>query len=149
MEEIARKEGHIYIRDHKENFKNNPQCRLINLEKRKVASLANNTWKPVTLQSNEWHNSQTIIEWFENISREIDMCFISDIIDSYPSIAEELLTRVLAFAQENTVVSNNARHSILLFVETVAAENGKYRKGDIIRFNPPYNATLQENIENA
>ena len=40
MESIARKEAFISLKDHKENFANNPRCRLINPTKPEIGKIS-------------------------------------------------------------------------------------------------------------
>jgi hypothetical protein len=84
------------IKDHKENFENNPKCRLINPAKRESGKLSKvildkiNSNLRQKLNSNQWRNTQQVISWFGNINDKGDKdkhSFISfDIVDFYPSI---------------------------------------------------------------
>ena len=117
----------ITLKDHKENFLNNPTVRLINpakneLQKISKAILGNiNNRLCISLNINEWKNTTSIIEWLKRIEQKhLYKFIIFDIKDFYPSIQEELLNKRLRFAQEyinitskDTEIIYNARKSLL------------------------------------
>ena len=112
MECYAQKEAFITLKDHKENFRNNTKCRLINPAKsevgivsKKILERVNKDVKNAT-QVNQWRNTSTVIKWFSGISNKKRSKFVKfDIVDFYPSIAEELLDKALQFAQQFTNIS--------------------------------------------
>ena len=91
--ECMKKEAFISLKDHKENFENNPKCRLINPAKSDSGKISKlildkvNTHLRTILNVNQWRNTQNVIEWF-GIS--------FDIVDFYPSISEDLLDQALS-----------------------------------------------------
>ena len=114
-------------KDHKENFENNPKCRLINPAKSDSGKISKlildkvNTHLRTILNVNQWRNTQNVIEWFGNIEQKSRHSFISfDIVDFYPSISENLLDQALSWASslakishENISIIKHARKSLL------------------------------------
>ena len=98
-------EAFISLKDHKENFENNPKCRLINPAKSDSGKIISklildkvNTHLRAILNVNQWRNTQNVIEWFGNIEQKSRHSFISfDIVDFYSSISENLLDQALSW----------------------------------------------------
>ena len=95
IECMKKREAFISLKDHKENFENNPKCRLINPAKSDSGKISKlildkvNTRLRTILNVNQWRNTQNVIEWFGNIGQKSRHSFISfDIVDFYPSISE-------------------------------------------------------------
>ena len=88
----------ITLKDHKENFQNNPSVRLINPAKNELERLtkfiiqAMNKKLRHKFNLNQWKNTKDVIYWFKRIN-EKHLCkfVIFDIKDFYPSIKESLL----------------------------------------------------------
>ena len=124
---IAKKDAFITLKDHKENFANNPKCRLINPTKTKTGHIRKSFLErivaDVTKSSNynQWRNTSTVINWFKDIPEKQRHRFIKfDICDFYPSISEELVDKAIAFAilhtdvsEEEVRVAKHARQSLL------------------------------------
>ena len=94
----AEKEAFITLKDHKNNFKNKPRCRLINPCKPEIGKISKqlleNIVKYVKAETklNHWKNTGDVITWFENIKDKKTATFISfEICDFYPSITDLLL----------------------------------------------------------
>ena len=105
IEQFSQREAFITLKDHKENFQNNTKCRLINPAKSEIGKISkhyietiNNTIREKT-QVNQWRNTKLVIEWFKAIKNKSKCSFIKfDIVDFYPSIYEELLSKAIAYA---------------------------------------------------
>ena len=111
MEVNARNECFITLKDHKDNFANNPKMRLINPAKNEIGRiskviLSNINKELVTkLQLNQWQSSTEVINWFKNIDNKHECKFIVfDIEQFYPAIKESLLMKALEFAKVHTKV---------------------------------------------
>ena len=112
MEIMAKKQAFITLKDHKENFENNLPCRLINpaksemgLVSKQIIDRINNMTRSATTV-NQWRNSMSVIEWFNNIQEKDKHTFICfDIVEFYPSISENLLRKALNFAKQHTQIS--------------------------------------------
>ena len=111
MEVNAKNECFITLKDHKDNFANNPKTRLINPAKNEVGRvskviLANINKELVTkLQLNQWQSSTNVINWFNSIDNKHECKFIVfDIEQFYPSIKESVLMKALEFAKIHTKI---------------------------------------------
>ena len=65
------------FKDHKENFENNPKCRLINRAKsdsgktnKFILDKINSQLRTI-LNGNQWRNTQNVIDWFGNIEEKL------------------------------------------------------------------------------
>ena len=124
---MKKREAFISLKDHKENFENNPKCRLINPAKSDSGKISKlildkvNTHLRTIFNVNQWRNTQNVIEWFGNIEQKSRHSFISfDIVDFYPSISENLLDQALSWASsladishEDISIIKHARKSLL------------------------------------
>ena len=101
----------ITLKDHKENFENNPTTRLINPAKNEIGRISKKILDTINanlkskLEVNQWKNTGTVIDWFKNIENKAAYTFtMFDIKDFYPSIKESLLKEALVFAKRHTTV---------------------------------------------
>ena len=70
---------------------------------------------------NQWRNSKVVIEWFKNIKEKEKQTFITfDVVNFYPSISENLLSKAIDFAKVHSNISSkdvkvimHARKSLL------------------------------------
>ena len=107
------------LKDHKENFQNNPTVRLINPAKNDIEKIHSSLIKQSKV--NQWKNTQNVIEWFMSIEEKRKYKFIVfDIKDFYPSIKETLPIKAINFSQklvhitnEDKVIIKHARKSLL------------------------------------
>merc|ERR1712019_193061 len=73
IEQIAEREAFVTLKDHKENFENNPKCRLINPSKSEIGIISKHHLQEINkdLRSKtkylQWTNTQSVLRWFENI----------------------------------------------------------------------------------
>ena len=102
----------ITLKDHKQNFTNNPTTRLINPAKNQIGRISKvvldniNCKLKELLGVNQWNNSFRVIEWFKNISDKSACTFsVFDIKDFYPSITESLLKKAVNFARRHIDLS--------------------------------------------
>ena len=101
----GKSECFIMFKDHKPNFLNNPQVRLINPAKNEVAQISKNILDIIrdSLRINQWKDTGKVIEQFLKIPDKNRYNFtIFNIKDFYLSISEKLLTNALNFAKEIT-----------------------------------------------
>ena len=109
IEQFSQREAFITLKDHKENFQNNTKCRLVNPAKSEIGIISkhyietiNSTIRGKT-QVNQWRNTKLVIE----------CSFIKfDIVDFYPSISEELLSKAIAYAQSVTTIEEKVIRTI-------------------------------------
>ena len=132
IEVRAEKEAYITLKDHKDNFRNRPSCRLINPSKSEVGKISkqildriNNKVRQST-NVKQWKNSDEVIQWFNNIQDKPSHRFITfDIVSFYPSITEDLLSKALAFATQFTNISDREKSIILHAKKSFLFSNGK------------------------
>ena len=106
VHKTSKKEAFITNKDHKDNFKNNPQCRLINPTKQELGKAAKKVIEELNVKlkkvtnHNQWKNDSEVIDWFVNQKQKHSKNFVQWDIDSfYPSITEELLQEALDWAE--------------------------------------------------
>ena len=138
IEAMSHEQAFISLKDHKENFLNNPKCRLINPAKsdlgfvgKTILDRINNSIRS-HVSVNQWRNTQSVVEWFFNITDKSSCSFlVFDIVDYYPSISESLLIESLAYAKQFTSISEDdvqvtmhARKSLLFDCEEPSVKKG-------------------------
>ena len=96
--ETTKRESFISLKDHKEDFKNSPSCRLLNPYKCEIGKISHQKLsKVVTIlrqktKLNHWKNVYSCIDWFKNVKNKNKASFIVlDIVNFYPSITLDLL----------------------------------------------------------
>ena len=66
----------ITMKDHKENFENNPKVRFINPAKNEIGRISKHILEKInrnlrtTLDLNQWKSTQNVIDWFDNIDEK-------------------------------------------------------------------------------
>ena len=127
IEQYAEKDAFITLKDHKENFENNPKCRLLNPAKSEIGVISSQLLKRInndlreTLTVRQWKNSSEVLNFFSNIQQRDTRKFVQfDIVEFYPSISERLLSDALNFAKRHVQISSreieiiqHARKSLL------------------------------------
>ena len=113
-ERIAKQQAFITLKDHKENFSNNPTCRLINPAKTELGHVSKkilddiNTSIRQKTSLNQWKSTSAVTDWFNNIQDKSRHSFVVFDIDSfYPSISEKLLLDAVNYAKNYTTVTDH------------------------------------------
>ena len=110
------KQSVITVKDHKPDFMNHTQTRLINptkshlgrVSKVKLEALNNKVRHMANLT--QWRNTDSTIKWFKDLDDKSSLSFLQFDIDSYyPSITPELLDRALNWASELVPISQEDR----------------------------------------
>ena len=101
----------ITLKDHKDNFKNSPKCRLINPSKSELGKVSKNITQRIVSdivtkkELNLWKKTSDVTDWFEVMSKKNKARFVQfDVVEFYPSITETLLDKALAFAACHTAL---------------------------------------------
>ena len=104
---LEEKSAYILLKDHKKNFPDKKQTRLINPTKTELGFVSKDVIQKITsrLMSshkyNLWKSSVDTIDWFRKIKDKKRSTFEQfDIIEFYPSITKELFVRSLNHAEE-------------------------------------------------
>ena len=110
----------VTLKDHKENFANNPKTRLINPAKNEVGRISKVILDKInkalieSLNVKQWKNTTSVINWFKEITEKHRYTFVMfDIKDFYPSISESLLKEALNFAKTILPISASDERAIL------------------------------------
>ena len=117
---LAKTNAFITLKDHKENFSSNPNCRLINPAKSEIGKVSkllieNINTKVRDLSSvNQWRDSGAVINWFQNIKNKSKCIFIQfNIEEIYPSISKDLLLKAIDYAKGFVNISNDETKTIM------------------------------------
>ena len=104
IEQLAEKPAYATLKDHKDNFRSNPSCCLVNPSKSEIGNVIGKNLSQ--LKYNQWRNTNEVIHWFSIIKEKQNCKFIQFYIkDFYPSISEETLTKAINFEENRTSIS--------------------------------------------
>ena len=102
----------ITIKDHKENFLNRPNVHLISPAKNELGKISKAILDNINMKLfeankiNQSKNTGSAIKWFNSLKDQHLMKFVMfDIKDYYPSIAPDLLNKVLNYASKYIYIS--------------------------------------------
>ena len=127
----AKREAFITLKDHKENFRNKPTCRLINPCKPELGKVSKQIVEKIVYNirtktnTNQWKNTNDVINWFNAIKDKSNytmICF--DICDFYPSITNTLLQKALNYASKYADISEDQIHLITHTKKTTLYKDG-------------------------
>ena len=131
IETLAENKAFITIKDHKDNFENNPKCRLINPAKSQIGKISKQIIDSInaeireSLELRQWQSTQQVLQWFSDVENKDRKRFLQlDICEFYPSITEDLLNKALEFAStidsampflthDNIAIIHHSRKSFL------------------------------------
>ena len=110
----------VTIKDHKDNFENDPKCRLINPAKTNIGKISKQILQKINkevrkkTELTQWQSTKEVLDWFSKIKDKGRKRFMQlDIVEFYPSITEELLSKALDFAELHTEISSEDRQIIM------------------------------------
>ena len=138
-------EAFITVKDHKNNFPLNIECRLINPGKNHIGKISKeileNIVNEIRSQTNlkQWKNSSEVIKWFNTIECKTNKCFITfDIEKFYPSIKREHLVKAIKFARIYTTITENDMKIIEhTCISILTHENRNWIKSEDSLFDVP------------
>ena len=109
FERIARTPSFVTLKEHKDNFRSNPTCCLINPSKNQLGKVSKQLVEKKNydiiekLQLSQWRNTNAVLKWFNNITDKSNSNFIQfNIKQFYPSITEKILHQTFKFAKQHT-----------------------------------------------
>ena len=128
----------VKVKDHKSNFRENPQVRTINPAKPELGRVSKKILDEkihVIRQKsglNQWKNTNAALKWFNNIRNKSNMSFIVfDVEQFYPSIDEKLLRKTITwckkyvdFTEEEIEVVIAARKAMLYMNGEIWSKKG-------------------------
>ena len=138
----------ITLKEHKENFLNNPTVRLITPAKSKLRRISEamldniNKCLYTSFTVNQWKNTASVTDWLQRIEKkDLHKFIMFNMNNFYPPIQEGLLNKGLRFSQEYIDITNkdaeiiyHARKSLLF------NEKDTWRKDPIGFLNVPMKA---------
>ena len=129
----------ITLKDHKQNFINNPACRLINPMKPEIGRVSKKILEKINrtvrdkAQLTQWKNTNEVLEWFKGLSEKKELTFIQfDVVNFYPSITKELLEEAIDMARGYTEITEEEKSIIIKAKESYLFAGGSSwtKKGD-------------------
>ena len=130
----------ITMKDHRANFLNNPETRLLNPTKNELGRISKAILDKINLnlrnatKVNQWKNTNDVISWFKSIKNKQNCKFISfDIKDFYPTITKELLSKCLNFAETKVQITEDDKKIIYCSRKSLLFDKGNtcMKKGGI------------------
>ena len=110
---LKQTESYLLLKDHKNDFLNKKQVRLINPAKTELGKVSKIIIQNIVcklkekLNYNLWINTREAINWFVEMKHKKSATFIQfDIMDYYPSISEKLLDSAIALAKEHVDITD-------------------------------------------
>ena len=106
IHQMQMQESFITVKDHKDNFRNNPQCRLVNPCKSELGKVAKQIVEKIVMNVkqksglNLWKNTHAVIDWYKGLQSKEEYCFIQfDINSFYPNISKKLVINAIKYAR--------------------------------------------------
>ena len=98
---------YITLKAHKNNFRSDHPCRLINPCKSEIGKISKSIIENINknllklLQVNQWRNWESVIKSFYSIENKSQCKFIQlDITEFYPSTSEKILDNAILIVQQ-------------------------------------------------
>ena len=120
IEQLSESKAFITLKDHKENFQNDPKCRLINPAKSNIGKISKQLIQEINkeirekLELKQWQSTDEVLKWFNKIENKKSKSFLQmDIVEFYPSITKELLEKAIDWASTITPISKSTKEIIL------------------------------------
>ena len=106
MEIYAEREAFITLKDHKPDFQQRPQCRLINpahpemgVVSKQLLERCNKKVREAT-SANQWRSTKDVIKWFNRLPNKAHRKFVKfDDKEFYPLIDAKLLRKAIDYAR--------------------------------------------------
>ena len=115
VDALGKQEAFLTIKDHKSEFPNKIECRLINPCKSQIGRISKviiERWVKELRQKiapNHIYSTQQAVSWFKNMKNKSDAKFILfDINSFYPNITQELIRKAINFAKQHVYVHENS-----------------------------------------
>ena len=110
----------ITLKDHKQNFENNPKFRVINPTKSELGRVSKQMLSEIIsavkskAQLLQFKNTDATIDWFCKLKDKDRLHFIQfDVENFYASITPGLLENAITFAASHTTISQECKQTIL------------------------------------
>ena len=113
VKKIQNNSAFLTVKDHKTEFPNKVECRLINPIKSDLGKISKKILDKINLcikkktKLVQWKNSYEVVNWFKNINNKENKKFLKfDIVSFYPSITYTELEKALKFANQHTEITD-------------------------------------------
>ena len=121
------KKAKVTVKDHKPDFMNKTQTRLINPTKSNLGRVSKSKLEKLNrlikgkTKLQQWRNTDATLAWFNGLANKASLSFVvCDIVDYYPSITANLLDQALDWAagvvpisQEDRALFHHTKNSLL------------------------------------
>ena len=111
IDQFTTSEAFITIKDHKEGFPSKVQARLINPAKSNIGKISKQILSTIisevqkATKSNQWRNTNQVIDWFNNLENKTSLSFLKfDVVSFYPSINKQLFVNAVEWAKNFTTI---------------------------------------------
>ena len=115
----TKRQAFVTIKDHKENFRTNTKCRLLNPTKPELGKISKKLTENINCivrmktGFNQFKNSDCFIKWYCRQRQKHKLSFIQlDVDDMYGSITKELLEDAIEWAQQYVYISDEDKEII-------------------------------------
>ena len=129
---FSERDAFITIKDHKENYQNNTQCRLISPAKSDLGKVSKQILAKIVMKLRklgifkQWKNTYSVIDWFKGLKNKKNLTFLQfDIIEFYPSITEKVLKNAINFAKQYVKITDEEVKIILDTKKALIFTNGQ------------------------
>ena len=136
----------ITIKDHKKQFPNNIECRLLNPGKNHIGKISKAILERIVNEIKfkskliQWKNSHEVVDWFNNIKHKANKCFVNfDIVNFYPSIKHHHLKDAIEFAKNYINIKEEDIKLIEHTCQNILTHNNNtwVKKDAIVPFDVP------------
>ena len=107
VDEYVQAEAFVTVKDHKPNFPDRKEYRLLNPAKSNVGRISKSILKSAVdnvkkaTGLNLWQSSDQVIQWFKNLQNKDKLTFFKfDVVSFYPSIGKELFDQVINWSKQ-------------------------------------------------
>ena len=122
----------ITLKDHKQNFRENPQVRTLNPAKPELGRVSKRILEEKIRiireksQLNQWKNTISVINWFKQLKNKKNLAFILfDVEKFYPSITKTLLMKALKWSRKYVEISDEDIEVIMAARKAMLYMNGE------------------------
>ena len=120
MYKTTERQAFVTIKDHKENYRNNPKWRLLNPTKPELGKISKRLTEKINVivkiktKLNLLKNTNSATQWYSDLRQKHKLTFIQlDVIGMYGSITEELFLKALKWAEQFIDISEEEKEILL------------------------------------
>ena len=117
---MTNQQCYVTLKDHKDNFMNDPKCRLINPAKSQIGRIAKQKLQHINnhirlcQKLQQWRSTDSVLKWFNDIEFKTRKQFLQlDIEEFYPSISVDLFTKALTWASSQYTITSDDYNIIM------------------------------------